>query len=187
MASLAHSINSNDRFGVMLFVALLLHVILILGIAFDIGTPRQMNSEKSLDIIVVRNPLPDKNENADFLAQQSQQGGGELEEKKRLTSKPSKPTLTPTEQKSVESKPTPPSKPVAEKKVLVQKKAPQKQSVSDQIQQPVKKAKKVDVQQLLASTQSEIDLLTAELDLNSQNQSKKPRRKYINSSTQEYK
>ncbi len=187
MASIAHSINSTDRFGVMLVVALVLHLVIILGVAFDVGKPRQENSEKSLDVIVVRNPQPEKNEDkADFLAQQSQQGGGELEEKKRLTSVPTKPTLTPTEQVKVESKPTVPSKPVAEKKVLVQKKSEQKQTTSEVVKKPVEKPKKIDVQQLLASTQSEIDLLTAEIGLTSQKQTKKPRRKFINSSTQEY-
>jgi protein TonB len=188
MSGIAHSINSSDRFGGMLVIAVIIHLLIILGIAFDAAKPRQQNSEKSLDVIVVRNPAPLKNEDKpDFLAQQSQQGGGELEEKKRITAKPSKPTLTPAPQKKVESRPTPVSKPLPEKKVLVQKKSVQKQTVSNKAIQPVKTPKKVSVQQLLASTQTEIDLLTAELDRTSQNQSRKPKRKFINSSTQEYK
>jgi len=188
MSGIAHSINSSDRLGVMLTAAVLIHLLVILGIVFDLHKPRQSSSEKSLDIIVVRNPIDSKpDEKADFLAQQSQQGGGELEEKKRMTSKPSKPTLTPAQKRQAETPATPANKPKAEKKVLVQKKSQSKQAVSKKVTEKVTKPKKISVQQLLASTQSEIDLLTAEIDKTSQRQSRKPRRKHINSSTQEYK
>lgn len=188
MPSLAHSINSTDRLGLMLLVAVIIHVILILGIVFDVADDRPENSEKALDIIVVRNPVSEKNnDKADFLAQQSQQGGGELEEKKRLTSEPFQPTMKPEPQKKQEAIPTPPAASSPEQKVLVQKQAEKKKSVDKPKPKVKKKPKKIDMQQLLASTQTEIDLLTAEIDSRKQLQSKKPRRKYISSSTQEYK
>lgn len=188
MPSLAHSINSTDRLGLMLLVALIIHVILILGVVFDVADDSPENSEKALDIIVVRNPVSEKNKDkADFLAQQSQQGGGELEEKKRLTSEPTQPTMKPEPQKKQEAIPTPPAASTPEQKVLVQKQAEKKKSVDKPKPKVKKKPKKIDMQQLLASTQTEIDLLTAEIDSRKQLQSKKPRRKYISSSTQEYK
>lgn len=188
MPSLAHSINSTDRLGLMLLVAVIIHVILILGVVFDVADDRPENSEKALDIIVVRNPVSEKNnDKADFLAQQSQQGGGELEEKKRLTSEPTQPTMKPEPQKKQEAIPTPPATSTPEQKVLVQKQAEKKKSVDKPKPKVKKKPKQIDMQQLLASTQTEIDLLTAEIDSRKQLQSKKPRRKYISSSTQEYK
>jgi len=188
MSSLAHSINSNDRLGIMLLIAIVVHGIIILGIVFDVIQPNQENSEKSLDIIVVRNPIPEKNnDKADFLAQQSQKGGGSSEEKKRLTSKPTKPTLTPKPEKKTESLSAQLSKPEPAKKVITQKKAEQKKVVAKPAPVIKKKPKKINMNQLLASTQSEIDLLTAEIDLKKQDRSRKPRRKFINSSTQEYK
>lgn len=172
----------------MLLIALVIHAIIILGVVFDIITPQQENSEKALDIIVVRNPVVEKNDQeADFLAQQSQKGGGELEEKKRLTSEPSKPTLKPEPKKQVEASPTPPAQSAPENKVIVQKKAPRKRIVAKPKPKVEKQSKTISMDQLLASTQTEIDLLTAEIDLRKQTQSKKPRRKFINSSTQEYK
>jgi len=187
MSSLAHSINSNDRLGMMLFVALVIHAIIILGVVFDTAVSHRENSEKSLDIIVVRNPVPEKNDKADFLAQQSQQGGGELEEKKRLTSQPSQPTLKPMPQKQVEIIPNQPGQPEPANKVIVQQQAEVKKTVAPPKPEVKKKPKKISMDQLLASTQTEIDLLTAEIDSRKQHQSKKPKRKYINSSTQEYK
>ena len=188
MPSLAHSINSTDRLGMMLLVAAVIHTILILGIVFDVAPPQQENSEKALDIIVVRNPITEKdNKEADFLAQQTQKGGGELEEKKRLTSEPTKPTLKPEPKKQAQAAPAPPAQSKPEKKVVVQQKAAKKKKVVTPKPKVEKKPKKVSMEQLLASTQTEIDLLTAEIDSRKQRQSKKPRRKYINSSTQEYK
>ena len=188
MSSLAHSINSSDRLGMMLLVAVVIHGIIILGVVFDIASPQQENSEKALDIIVVRNPIVEKNDQeADFLAQQSQKGGGELEEKKRLTSEPPKPTLKPEPKKQDEASPTPPAQSAPENKVLVQKKAPRKKVAAKPKPKIEKQSKKISMDQLLASTQTEIDLLTAEIDFRSETQSKKPRRKFINSSTQEYK
>lgn len=188
MSSLAHSINSTDRLGMMLLVAVIIHVLFILGIVFDVHEPRQENSEKTLDIIVVRNPVTEKNDDKpDFLAQQSQKGGGEAEEKKRLTSELAKPTLQPKLQKNIEATPAPPPEPAPVKKVLVKKKAEKKQAVAKKQVKKKAKPKKINMDQLLASTQSEIELLTAEIDRRKQKQSRKPKRKYINSSTQEYK
>ncbi len=188
MASLAHSINSNDRLGVMLGVAIVLHAIIILGIAFDFHKPKHEHSEKSLDIIVVHNSrAPQKPDEVDFLAQTSQQGGGELEEKKKLTSPPSKPTLKPQPVEKKQTKPSPASKPAPEKKVLVKKSAPVKTQTASKPVETQKKAPKISAKQLLASTQTEIDMLTAQIDRIAQDQSKKPKRKHINSSTQEYK
>ncbi len=188
MPSLAHSINSTDRLGLMLLVAVAIHAVIILGVVFDVTVNKQENSEKALDIIVVRNPIksPD-NEKADFLAQQSQQGGGELEEKKRLTAEPSKPTVKPEPVKQPKASPTPPAQSAPDKKIVVKKQADKKKLVKKTKPKVEKKPKKVSMEQLLASTQTEIDLLTAEIDSRKQLQSKKPRRKYISSNTQEYK
>jgi len=188
MSSLAHSINSNDRLGVMLAFAALAHAIVILGIVFDLHKSKSEVSNKSLDIIVVRNNLSvEKPDKADFLAQSSQLGGGTIEEKKKLTAPPVTPSVKPAPVKKTETKPTPASKPAPDKKVLVQQKSNQVQKTAPKPVETEQKSKSVSVKQLLASTQSEIDLLTAQIDRVQQNQTRKPKRKYINSSTQEYK
>jgi len=190
MSSLAHSINSSDRLGMMLLVAVIIHALLILGVVFDTYVPKKETSEKALDIIVVRNPLPQKNDKkADFLAQQSQKGGGELEEKKKLTSLPSKPTVKPQPVKRVEQTPVKKAPPPAPAKKVIVNKKPVKKKLSTQTKPKVarKTPRKISMDQLMSSTQAEIDMLTAEIDLRKQTQARKPRRKHINSSTQEYK
>jgi protein TonB len=190
MPSIAHSINSTDRLGMMLLIALVIHAVLILGVVFDTYAPKKENSEKALDIIVVRQAIPEKNDKkADFLAEKSQKGGGELEEKKKLTSLPSKPTIQPQPVKRVEQLPvekSPPPEPA--KKIIVSKK-PVNKKLATQTKPKIeeKTPKKISMDQLLRSTQAEIDMLSAEIDLRNQTHSRKPRRKHINSSTQEYK
>ena len=188
MPSIAHSINSTDRLGMMLLVAVVIHGLFILGISFDLLSPQTETSDKALDITVVRQTVNQKKDKEpDFLAEKTQQGGGDQKEKKRLTSPPTKPSIQPEpvkqqEKVSVEravSKPT--------KKVITQKKAETEKKVTPAKPKVAKKPKKISMDQLLSSTQSEIDLLTAELDSRQQRQSKQPRRKYISSSTQEYK
>ena len=74
-------VSATDRFGLTLFVALVLHAMVILGVGFNFEKPvKQPSPERTLEIMVVRNPAePKKPEQADFLAQVSQQGGGKRE------------------------------------------------------------------------------------------------------------
>ncbi len=188
MPSIAHSINSSDRLGMMLLVAVVFHGLFILGVSFDLSSPKTENSNKALDITVVRQTVNQKKDKEpDFLAEKTQQGGGNQEEKKRLTSPPVKPTLQPKPIKQQEKVTVEQAVSKPEKKVITQKKAETQKKVSPSKPKVEKKPKKISMQQLLSSTQSEIDLLTAELDSLQQRQSKQPRRKYISSSTQEYK
>lgn len=188
MPSIAHSINSSDRLGMMLIVAVVIHGLFILGVTFDLASPKTETSEKALDITVVRQPVNQKKDKEpDFLAEKTQQGGGNLEEKKRLTSPPTKPTIQPEPVKQQEKVTVERAVSQPTKKVITQKKAETVKKVTPPKPKVAKKPKKINMDQLLSSTQSEIDLLTAELDSLQQRQSKQPRRKYISSSTQEYK
>ncbi len=71
--------HNHDRLLVALFLACLVHAVLILGVSFDFPKPKSL--QKSLDIVLVRNPTEKAPEKADFLAQENQQGGGEAHEK----------------------------------------------------------------------------------------------------------
>ena len=76
-------VSAIDRFGLTLFVALVLHAMVILGVSFNFEKPvKQPPPDRTLEILVVRNArMPEKPEQADFLAQVSQQGGGSEKEK----------------------------------------------------------------------------------------------------------
>ena len=72
-------IRPADRLGFTLFVATLLHLALILGVSFTLAKPGQIS--KTLEITLSTFKSEDKPKQADFLAQDNQQGSGTLEHK----------------------------------------------------------------------------------------------------------
>ncbi len=81
--SSGQKIEASDRLGFTLFLALALHVIVILGVGFTKSDANQSESLPSLDIILANTKSPEKPDKADFLAQTNQKGGGNQEEKAR--------------------------------------------------------------------------------------------------------
>ena len=70
---------SGERFGFTMFVSICLHGVIILGVGF--GIYEQANSSSSLEITLAQYRSPKAPEDADFLAQENQQGSGSQEEK----------------------------------------------------------------------------------------------------------
>ncbi|MDX1460407.1 MAG: hypothetical protein R3348_05070, partial [Xanthomonadales bacterium] len=81
----------NDRFTVALLLALGLHaaVLLLLGFVYDINPLRK--AAETLDVVLVNWRSESEPDDADFLAQAPQSGGGEHEETERLAQSPSSP------------------------------------------------------------------------------------------------
>ncbi|MFT5218049.1 MAG: protein TonB [Planctomycetota bacterium] len=92
-------ISASDRLGFTLFLALALHAIVVLGVGFTRQQGNQQDQLPSLDIIVANSKSFEAVEDADFLAQENQQGGGNLDDKAR----PSAPVSadTPIDQKGL--------------------------------------------------------------------------------------
>ena len=135
-------------------------------------------------------PKPKKEvEKPDFLAQQSQQGGGEEAVKERRSSPLGNPHVTPKAKPALEMARSGAPKPAPERKpeVITTPKQAERKVASPPPKPTVKEQPRRKLAQLLASTQLEIDRLTAELDRRKKSASNQPRRKPVNSSTQEYK
>lgn len=207
-------ISSFDRLGLTLFFAACLHITLILGIGFDAAHPKPQATARTLEVMVVHNAArkPKKPDEADFLAQTDQQGGGEQKEIVKPTIKPLpatlpiqslmpspavvKPSIMPAPVTPVLPEPEPasesePPTPQPSKKLVVQKAA--KTAVTStpspkakEISKP-KKRKRLSISKLLASSNKEIQRISAELDRKQRIYAKRPRRKAINASTKEYK
>lgn len=90
------TITDHDRFGMTFFLAAIFHGMIILGITFSISPPADSKTAPALDIILVQTKSPVEVEDADYLAQVSQQGGGNAEEKARPRELFSAPTLSNT-------------------------------------------------------------------------------------------
>jgi len=81
--SVVHS--GNDRFAVSFLAALGLDAMVLLGVGFVLDFKRLTHPLETLDVVLVNWKSETKPDEADFLAQASQQGGGESDE----ASKPS--------------------------------------------------------------------------------------------------
>lgn len=76
---------NHDRLGFTFCLALALHAALILGVSFTRQQPTIASPK--LEITLAQHRSQDAPENADFLAQNNQEGSGTLEEKKMLTTR----------------------------------------------------------------------------------------------------
>ena len=74
---------TQDRFLVFLVLATGLHVLLFFAISFGISLQPVPRLANTLDVVLVQWRSEDEPEQADYLAQASQRGGGETEERSR--------------------------------------------------------------------------------------------------------
>lgn len=80
-------VSNSDRLGLTLFLALSLHSIVILGVSFDLtDLLKRDDSPLSLEITLVHSKSDQAPEQADYLAQVNQEGGGDVKEKVRPSS-----------------------------------------------------------------------------------------------------
>jgi protein TonB len=71
-------VSTTDRLCFTVFLAVVLHATLILGISFSL--PDIINNNPVIEVTLAHNPSEEAPEKADFMAQENQIGGGELKE-----------------------------------------------------------------------------------------------------------
>lgn len=74
------SFTTSDRLGMSTFLALLAHMIIILGVTFAAPQLREMEGLSTLEVTLVQTQSEITPDEADFLAQFSQIGGGDIDE-----------------------------------------------------------------------------------------------------------
>ncbi len=79
MEHTAPDINSSDRFCFTVFIAIAVHAVIILGISFEIL--KQADQNPVIEVTLAHNASEEAPKVADYMAQENQLGGGELEEK----------------------------------------------------------------------------------------------------------
>ncbi|RLA21605.1 MAG: energy transducer TonB [Gammaproteobacteria bacterium] len=169
----ALTVTSADRLVSTLFLAGIVHALVILGITFDLPKPGQ--ASKSLEIVLVRQSsdrVPDK---ADFLAQANSLGSGESLEKKKIEERGRPQQIAKNSgQQAIEMEKQ--SSQSSQKKVLVQQKSTKKISTADK-EKKEDKPRKISAESLAM----QISELSKELNMAEQNYAKRPRIKFINS------
>ncbi|OUR67268.1 hypothetical protein A9Q73_05885 [Bermanella sp. 47_1433_sub80_T6] len=81
--SQAVAVNDYDRFSFAIFMAALVHLLIIFGIGFSL--PEKQNSATTLDVTLAQSHQQKAPEEADFLAQSNQLGSGTLQERAQMT------------------------------------------------------------------------------------------------------
>ncbi|NOX75022.1 MAG: hypothetical protein GXP17_00055 [Gammaproteobacteria bacterium] len=181
-------IGTGDRLGLTLFFVVVLHVLFVFGFSFEAeDRPQPKQKLPGLEVTLVQSRTDKEIKDADFLAQASQEGGGNTKEKMRPTSPvaPVVPTSEAGEVREFVPETRAPSAPEPQQReILTAATSPRK--ISTNIAAPlVKKETQLTAAQLL-SRSKEIARLSAEIDQSQRVFAQQPKRKYISARTREY-
>ena len=178
--------NHSARFTFALIIALGIHLFIILTISFVAPEKRKPKAIQSLDVVLIKEATELPPEEADYIAQADQLGGGEKKEK----NKPK--TINPgqKQQKGNAASNQPllvPAKsatPVVKKSILVtKKKQPKKAPKLQKKPKPKVVKQKLITTDYLSQLKKQIIDLEADLDYETNIYTKRTKHKYLNAST----
>ena len=124
-----------DRLGLTVFVAIAFHAIVILGISFDFDDLLPEKSMQTMEITLVHTHSKEAPEEADYLAQANQKGGGNVEERVRPSSPFSNPVPTTEDgiapHSQLDFSPPPLTKEEQQKEIITAEKSPFAEQTED--------------------------------------------------------
>ncbi len=196
-------VSSGDRLGLTVFFAIIAHVIVILGIGFSPDDRTRVN-RNTMEIILVPTRSEESPQEADYLAQANQEGGGESATPERPMTPLAAPLVTKRKSIPAVAAPSVPAKPLAPKQparkalitataekappppkpVEVSEVEPQPRPDSEQPPQPDVAATVSAA--ALVSRSLELASLSAEINRKLKAYAERPRHKFINARTREY-
>ena len=174
----------EDRFMLFLVLATALHALVLLGVSFGVAPKPAHPLAETLEIVLVKWRSEEAPEEADFLAQASQRGGGEVSEKIRPTQPSS--GEAPTLESGRDALQSTPATAIPEKEsreIIAQEVETAK--ILEQTRVEQFDTEQPSVARLMRQS---MDLASLQPELNRQIQwkSKLPVRKFISANTQEY-
>ncbi len=183
----AARVTPEDRLGLTLFLAAAVHTLLILGIGFDFQ-PRVPTTPPplTLDIVLVHHRSETPPERADYLAQASQDGGGNTDEQVRPEGPVSVPNVLPTpgDAPATLAKSAPPPTPPPQPQTLARLET-QAELHQPPPPNPVEERPKPTAAELYQRSR-QMASLAAEISDTFRLQAERPRKKVITARTQEY-
>lgn len=178
------AVKDIDRLGMMVFFAAVFHAIFILGFGFDFLDNARLEAPPSLEVILVQKHNDDNNQQADYLAQVSQDGGGESDS--RLRPSEAFAATEPTQQDGIAPQPFQQS----QQQTIQSKNEVITQLFSDDQIDIDKKAdteqNSRDLQQRLEALELQIAKQTSELRLSSEKYARLPKVLQVTARTREY-
>ncbi len=165
-----------------MFVSICLHVVLILGVGFSIYD--QVNTSTSMEVTLAQYRSQEAPEDADFLAQENQQGSGSLEEK----AAPSTPVESRFNEDVIQDVSPFQESSIEESQINDRVLATESESVQEINDEPIEQpAQENSAQPMENLTESQLDdrltSLQAQLDIRRQAYAKRPRRYTISSAS----
>lgn len=176
------SLRESERVSFTLFISIVLHLIVILGVGFTAFNNRA--TPPTLEITLAQHATLEAPETADFLAQHNQQASGTLDQKKELTSD-THAEFADTKINTVKPLPTiqTTSLKKKEEKQVVSTTTPQKENSTRQPEElnPEESVAIKGEQRTLVDYTAELASLQAKLDRQRQQYAKRPRVKTLTS------
>ena len=180
----APRIGERERLGATFVLSLLVHGMLILGLGFALENAAPVLP--TLDVMLTQTQTPLTPRQADFLAQANNQGGGEQDRSTRP--REAQAGLLPQAEPGVAARPlraqAPAPAPVPEARIIASQRGDQA------LPQPRARPESEPSPQPRGEQKVEHDIamarLAAEIHLRSQRYAKRPKRKFVSASTQEY-
>lgn len=180
----APSITPADRLGATVALSLIFHGVLAFGVGFAREDPAPL--VPTLDVILTQTRSEQPPEQADFLAQASQRGGGDSE----VAERPREPQLSqvpkpdPGVAPQQQAARAPDPEPQARQPVLTaQSPSERSESAEQRLEQPVTP---LPSSRELIEQSLEMARLSAEIERAAERYAKRPRRKFISANTREY-
>ncbi|MDH5183472.1 MAG: TonB family protein [Gammaproteobacteria bacterium] len=188
--SIQQPITANDRLGMTLFLAVSFHALLILGLSFNIQD--ELNKEPpplpTMEIILVHSQDQDAADDAKYLAQANQKGGGEASDPVRPGSPLNNPLPIPQQgqnlQSQMETAPRSESRPNKQPLMSVEERSSWQVEQPHKLQSPLQRKREEDI---LRERQLELASISAEIRQIQQTYAQTSREKYISANTREYK
>ncbi len=184
-------ISQADRFGVTMFGSFLVHMVVILGVTFTLPKLRDLPGLPALEITLVQTASDKRPQDAEFLAQANQDGGGDSDAHEIAKNPLPVREISPVNRDlpAFQSMPRKRVDSVREKTTLLSQSESSK--VREQESRPDRKELSLQPPTLglmaRAEIQEERARLNAEISRTWQEFQKRPRHKFLNARTQEYK
>lgn len=173
-----------DRFGVTFLFSLIAHAVLALGITFSVETPAP--SLPALDVILVQSASGRAPDKADFLAQASNSGGGESEKARRPTDPLSSPVPKPIAGIAPRPTETGAPRPTAPTRTELLTTRSAERNVASAEETPDTPDLNVPNEREIIERKLEMARLAQEIQRETEQYAKRPKRKYISANTKEY-
>ncbi len=186
------SITASDRLGLTLFLAVALHMIFILGLSFDLEMLKlpEESPLPTMEITLVHSRSEDAPEDADYLAQANQRGGGSSPEKARPSSQNFNPLPTPKQGDAPNTQqaasPRMQTDPLPAMQMMTAEQSERTVLELDEKRETPTRPEPVTAAQLIESSR-ELASLDAEIRQLKETLAKLPREKHLNANTREYK